>query len=79
MAHDILAFGHDLIAARPRLRQSALRFAKHPDQASEMVQQTMTEAWRARDAYEPGQDLHDWLSRILRDRVIGEPRSFADS
>ena len=76
MAHDILAFGHDLIAARPRLRQSALRFAKHPDQASEMVQQTMTEAWRARGQYRPGQDLDAWLDSLLR-RAADEPRSFA--
>jgi len=77
MEHDILAFGHDLIAARPRLRQSALSLAKHPDQASRMVQATMDEAWRARNAFQPGQDLDDWLRGILRNRVAGEPRSFA--
>jgi DNA-directed RNA polymerase specialized sigma24 family protein len=77
MEHDILAFGYDLIAARPRLRQSALGLAKHPDQARRMVQATMDEAWRERDAFQPGQDLDDWLRGILRDRIVGEPRSFA--
>jgi DNA-directed RNA polymerase specialized sigma24 family protein len=78
MEHDILAFGQDLIAARPRLRERALRLAGHPDRAGQLVQQTMKEAWRDRDAFEPGQDLDDWLRTILR-RRIGASRSFAGS
>ena len=77
MEQDILAFGHDLIAAQPRLRRSAMGLAKHPEQAAKLVRQTMNEAWRARDAYRPGQNLDDWLQGILRDRVEDEPRSFA--
>ena len=77
MEHDILAFGHDLIAARPRLRQSALTAAGQADEAGRLVQRTMTRAWRARDAFEPGQDIDDWLHGILRDLIIDEPRSFA--
>ncbi len=79
MVQDILAFGQDLIAARPSLRQSALRVAKHPDDAGDLVQKTMTEAWRDRDAFSPGQDLDAWLRGILRDRIVGEPRSFAEA
>ena len=79
MEHDILAFGHDLIAARPRLRQRALSLAGRPDHAGHLVQLTMNEAWRARDSFTPGADLDDWLQQILRDRFAGEPRSFASA
>lgn len=78
MEHDILAFGHDLIAARPRLRQRAIRLTGRPDEAGHLVQRTMTEAWRARDAFTPGQNLDDWLGGILR-HTLDEPRSFADA
>jgi RNA polymerase sigma-70 factor (ECF subfamily) len=77
MEHDILAFGQDLIAARPRLRQRALKLAGQPEKAGQLVQQTMADAWRARDAFKPGQDLDAWLGGILRHR-IGESRSFAN-
>ena len=78
MATDILAFGHDLIAARPRLRQSALGLAKRPEDAGALVQKTMTLAWQDRDAFSPEQNLDDWLRGILRDRIVGERRSFAE-
>ena len=78
MATDVLAFGQNLIAARPRLRQSALRLARGPEDAGDLVRKTMMDAWRRREAFSPGQDLDDWLRGILRDRIIGEPRSFAE-
>jgi DNA-directed RNA polymerase specialized sigma24 family protein len=78
MEQDILAFGQDLIAARPRLRRAALRITGRDDDAGELVQQTMTDAWRERARFEPGQNLDDWLRGILRDRICGERRSFAE-
>ncbi|MBV9509017.1 MAG: hypothetical protein JO303_01895 [Caulobacteraceae bacterium] len=78
MEHDILSFGHDLVAARPRLRQSALRLTGRADDAGRLVQKTMAQAWRDRDAFEPGQDLDDWLCGLLR-QSLTEPRSFAEA
>ena len=77
MEYDVLAFGQDLIAARPRLRQTALNLAGDAGDAGQLVQQAMTDAWRSRGQFKPGQDLDDWLHHILRDRIEGEPRSFA--
>jgi DNA-directed RNA polymerase specialized sigma24 family protein len=75
MEHDILAFGQGLVAARPRLRRSALGLVGLGDQARALVQRTISQAWRQRDDFAPGQDLDDWLQNILRDE-ISEPRSF---
>jgi DNA-directed RNA polymerase specialized sigma24 family protein len=75
MEHDILAFGQDLIAARPKLRQAAQRLAGHD--AGRLVVQIMDDAWRARGQFRPDQDLDVWLQGLLR-RAAGEPRSFAE-
>jgi len=78
MEHDILAFGHDLIAARPKLRQAAQGLAGGlaDRDAGRLVTRTMDDAWRARGQYRPGQDLDAWLNSLLR-RAADEPRSFA--
>jgi len=68
MEHDILAFGQDLIAARPKLRQAAQSLAGRD--AGDLVTKIMDDAWRERGQYRPGQDL-------LR-RAAGEQRSFAE-
>ena len=75
MEHDILAFGQDLIAARPKLRQAAQNLAG-PD-ASSLVTKIMDDAWRERGQYRPDQDLDAWLHGLLR-RAADERRSFAE-
>jgi len=75
MEPDILAFGQDLIAARPRLRQAAQSLAG--DDASRLVIRIMDDAWRARGRFRAEQDLDAWLQGMLR-RVANEPRSFAE-
>ena len=60
MEPDILAFGQDLIAARPKLRQAAQSLAG--DDAGRLVIRIMDDAWRARrTSIRPGQDLDAWL------------------
>jgi DNA-directed RNA polymerase specialized sigma24 family protein len=77
MEHDILAFGQDLIAARPRLRQAAFNLTGRAHDAGHLVQETMDAAWRARDNFKAGANLDAWLDDLLRHRIVGEPRSFA--
>lgn len=77
MEHDILAFGHDLIAARPRLTRAARNLAGATSDPGRLVTRTMDDAWRSRGQFRPGQDLDAWLHGLLR-RVAGEPRSFAE-
>ena len=78
MEHDVLAFGHDLVAARPKLRRAALTLASDPNEAHELVRDTITEAWRIRHQFKPGGNIDTWLHGILRDRLTAEPRSFAE-
>jgi len=75
MEHDILAFGQDLIAARPKLRQAAQSLAGRD--AGDLVTKIMDDAWRERGQYRQGQDLDAWLNSLLR-RAAGEQRSFAE-
>lgn len=74
MEPDILAFGQDLIAARPRLRQAAQNLAG--GDAGRLVIRIMDDAWRARGQFRPDQDLDAWLQGLLR-RAAKEPRTFA--
>jgi len=75
MEHDILAFGQDLIAARPKLRQAAQTLTGR--NAGRLVTKIMDDAWRERGQYRPGQDLDAWLDGLLH-RAAGEQRSFAE-
>jgi len=73
MEHDILAFGQDLIAARPKLKQAAKGLAGR--NAGRLVTRTMDDAWRARANYRRGQDLDAWLQGLLQ-RAASESRVF---
>jgi DNA-directed RNA polymerase specialized sigma24 family protein len=75
MEQDILAFGQDLIAARPKLRQAAQSLAGRD--AGHLVIRIMDDAWRARGQFRPDQDLDVWLQTLLH-RAVRERRSFAD-
>jgi DNA-directed RNA polymerase specialized sigma24 family protein len=75
MEPDILAFGQDLIAARPKLRQAAQSLAGRD--AGRLVTRIMDDAWRARGQFRADQDLDAWLQGMLR-RAASEPRSFAE-
>jgi len=75
MEHDILAFGQDLIAARPKLSQAAQSLAGRD--AGRLVTRIMDDAWRARGQFRPDQDMDAWLQGMLR-RAVSEPRSFSE-
>jgi len=75
MEHDILAFGQDLIAARPKLRQAAQGLAS--GDTGGLVTRTIDDAWRRRGQFRAGQDLDAWLRGLLRN-VARERRSFAE-
>jgi DNA-directed RNA polymerase specialized sigma24 family protein len=64
MVQDILAFGQELIAARPRLRAAAQSLCG--EHAGMLVTRIIDDAWRARNEYHPGQDLDAWLQDMLR-------------
>ena len=57
-----------LLAALPRLRAFALSFCGHPDQADDLVQETLVRAWANLGSFEPGSNMPGWLYTILRNQ-----------
>jgi RNA polymerase sigma-70 factor (ECF subfamily) len=59
----------------PELRRYAMRLAQDRDDASDLVQETLTRGWRARDSFMPGTNLAAWLTRIMRNYFLADLRS----
>jgi RNA polymerase sigma-70 factor, ECF subfamily len=49
---------------------AAMRLVRSPDDANDLVQDTMMKAWRAFDTYESGTNCKAWLFRILTNTFI---------
>lgn len=54
---------------------AAMRLVRSPDDASDLVQETMFKAWRAFDSFESGTNCKAWLFRILTNTFINSYRS----
>ena len=63
-----------LLAALPRLRAFALSFCGHPDQADDLVQETLVNAWANLGSFEPGSNMPGWLYTILRNKFYSRLR-----
>ena len=57
-----------MLAAVPGLRAFALSLTRNPDDADDLVQETVVKAWAAFDRFEPGTNLNAWLFTILRNQ-----------
>jgi RNA polymerase sigma-70 factor (ECF subfamily) len=64
----------ELIAHIPRLRAFALSFCGSPDQADDLVQETLVKAWTHRDSFTEGTNLLAWLFTILRNAYFSQYR-----
>ena len=53
---------------------TALRLTRSPDDAADLVQETLLKAFRAFDQYEPGTNCKAWLFRILTNAFINKYR-----
>jgi RNA polymerase sigma-70 factor, ECF subfamily len=73
--HDPERFGAALAATRPELKRYALRLASDPDEAADLVQETMVRGWQARESFTPGTNLAAWLTRIMRNHFLAQLRS----
>jgi RNA polymerase sigma-70 factor (ECF subfamily) len=66
------AFGDELIALVPRLRQFARVRAGSSAEADDMVQTTLMRAWEHRARFEDGTNLVAWLFTILRNTHLNQ-------
>jgi RNA polymerase sigma-70 factor (ECF subfamily) len=56
------------------LYRTALRMTNNPQEAEDLVQETLLKAFRFSDSYQPGTNLRAWLFRILSTSAINRYR-----
>jgi RNA polymerase sigma-70 factor (ECF subfamily) len=64
---DVLPHVHSLYGA-------AMRYTRSPDDANDLVQETLFKAWRAYDSFTEGTNCKAWLFRILTNTFINKYR-----
>ena len=64
----------DLAAVVPNLRAFARSLCGNPDQADDLVQETLIKAWKNQASFAEGSNLKAWLFTILRNTFLSERR-----
>ncbi len=67
-------FERDALQYLDQLYSAALRMARNPADAEDLVQETFTKAFASFHQYEPGTNLKAWLYRILTNAYINSYR-----
>ncbi|HSV04015.1 MAG TPA: sigma-70 family RNA polymerase sigma factor [Phenylobacterium sp.] len=67
-------FEAELLAAAPFMRAFGRALTGDVEQAEDLAQETLLQAWRCRDQFRPGTNLRAWLSTILRNRFYSSQR-----
>jgi RNA polymerase sigma-70 factor (ECF subfamily) len=67
-------FQIELVALIPHLRAFSRMLCGKRGIADDMTQAALTNAWRARDRFEPGTNLKAWLFTILRNEFYSQMR-----
>ncbi len=71
MSHELAArFEQEAIPYRGALLQAALRLTRHPQDAEDLVQDTMAKACAGFSGFTPGTNLRAWLHRIMMNTFI---------
>jgi RNA polymerase sigma-70 factor, ECF subfamily len=70
-------FTSGVIAQLDSLYRTALRLTRNPQEAEDLVQETMLKAFRFSSQYQPGTNLRAWLFRILNTSAINRYRKQA--
>src|SRR5256886_4147464 len=70
-------FEAGVIAQLDSLYRTALRLTHNPQEAEDLVQETMLKAFRFANSYQPGTNLRAWLFRILNTSAINRYRKQA--
>jgi RNA polymerase sigma-70 factor (ECF subfamily) len=63
-----------MLAAMPQLHAFALKLCRNPDQANDLVQETMMRCCHSIAAFQPGSNMIAWLTTILRNHFFSEYR-----
>jgi len=71
---DQKTFEDDAMQFAPQLYSAALRMARNPADAEDLVQETFLKAYRAYHTFEAGTNLKAWLYRILTNTYINRYR-----
>jgi RNA polymerase sigma-70 factor (ECF subfamily) len=67
-------FEQELLDAVPFLRAFGRTLTGDVEQAEDLAQETVLQAWRCREQFHPGTNLRAWLSTILRNRFYSTQR-----
>ncbi len=70
-------FEKGVLAQLDSLYRTALRMTNNPQEAEDLVQETMLKAFRFAHTYQPGTNLRAWLFRILNTSAINRYRKQA--
>jgi RNA polymerase sigma-70 factor, ECF subfamily len=70
-------FTAGVLAQLDSLYRTALRMTNNPQEAEDLVQETMLKAFRFSHTYQPGTNLRAWLFRILNTSAINRYRKQA--
>jgi len=70
-------FEAGVLAQLDSLYRTALRMTNNPQEAEDLVQETMLKAFRFAHSYQPGTNLRAWLFRILNTSAINRYRKQA--
>ena len=73
-AHSREEFERLLRACRRQVMATALRMTKSPDDAEDLVQDTLAKAYASFSRFEPGTNFKAWVFRILTNTYINEFR-----
>jgi RNA polymerase sigma-70 factor (ECF subfamily) len=71
---DQANFERDALQYSRQLYSAAMRMARNPSDAEDLVQETFLKAYRAYDSFEEGTNLKAWLYRILTNTYINKYR-----
>jgi RNA polymerase sigma-70 factor (ECF subfamily) len=71
---DQANFERDALQYSRQLYSAAMRMARNPSDAEDLVQETFLKAYRAYDTFQEGTNLKAWLYRILTNTYINKYR-----
>lgn len=74
---DAARFEEEALGQLDALYRTALRMARRPQDAEDLVQETYLKAFRFADQFEPGTNLRAWLFKILTNTFLNKYRQAA--